>query len=66
MFFIPLILVMWTTSEDWQVFPVPSKPFQTLEECEDALKNVKMKIMKHPNYRQGIASCVNFSVGKIT
>tara|TARA_Y100000004_G_C8678243_1_gene312221 strand:+ start:119 stop:319 length:201 start_codon:yes stop_codon:yes gene_type:complete len=66
MFFIPLILVMWVDSDEWFTIPVPVKPYYNLEKCESDLATVKLSIMKHPKYRQGIASCVEFTVGDKT
>ena len=65
-FFIPLILVMWIDSDEWFTIPVPVKPFYSLEERESKLELVKLSITKHPQYRQGISSCVEFKVGDLT
>ena len=65
-FFIPLIFVMWSGSDEWVTVPIPLKPYYSLEKCQTDLTTVKLSIMKHKKYRQGISTCVEFKVGDLT
>ena len=65
-FFIPLIFVMWADKNEWYTVPIPLKPYYELEKCEKDLEVVKLSIMEHPKYRQGISACVEFKVGDLT
>ena len=59
---LPLILVMWVSSPDWHTVPLPSKPYETREKCYEALYKAQHNIMRMPEYRQGISSCVHFNM----
>ena len=65
-FFVPIILIMYTSHPIWIVYPVPQYPYKTMESCETALMNAKHNLLKMPHYRQGIGSCVEIKAGDIT
>lgn len=59
---IPVILILWSNSPDWTIFPPPQYPYNTYEECNKAIDTARKNIMQYPNYQKGFSMCIPFDV----